>query len=96
MKSKPRDILQHFPEKADDLLMLMSQNPDFQDLCDDYDICAQALRYWIKSPAPEAKERIAEYRTIALELEEEIVQQLKSQKPPEHLGSTLKDEKEQA
>lgn len=96
MKKKPHHILQRFPERADDLLMLLANNPDFQDLCDDYDVCVQAKQYWGRSTEPEAGERVAEYHTIALELEEEIVQKLKLQTSPEQPGSKSKYEKEPA
>ena len=76
MEDKPRHILQQFHEKANTLLTLMAENPDFRDLCADYDVCVRELRYWGKSTALEARERVDEYRTIALELEEEIAQLL--------------------
>ena len=43
----------------------MAEDPEFLALCEDYDVCVNALRYWTKSKEPEAEIRVNEYRTIA-------------------------------
>ena len=58
----------------------MAKDPGFLALCDDYDVCANALLYWSKSGEPEAEIRVNEYHTIAQELEEEVVEALIAQK----------------
>jgi len=50
----------------------MAQDPEFLDLCEDYDACVDALRYWAASKGPEAEKRVIEYHTLIKELEEEI------------------------
>ena len=54
----------------------MAKDPEFFVLCEDYDACVDALRYWAKSEAPEAKTRVNEYRAFVRDLEEEITQAL--------------------
>ncbi|MBW2657311.1 MAG: hypothetical protein JRC59_06365 [Deltaproteobacteria bacterium] len=50
-------------------------------MCEDYDACVNALRYWAKSEAPEAKTRVNEYRALVRELEEEVTQFLAALEP---------------
>ena len=59
----------------------MVEDPEFHALCEDYDVCVNALRYWAESREPEAEIRLKEYRTIARELEEEVVEALMVLKP---------------
>ena len=54
----------------------MTEDPEFLALCEDFDACVDALRYWIASEAPESQFRINEYCTLIQELQEEIVQAL--------------------
>jgi hypothetical protein len=72
MNVNPRHILEQFPEKSHIIFHLVEEDPEFFALCEDYDICVNALRYWEQSKKPEAKTRINEYRTLAREIEEEI------------------------
>lgn len=74
--------MERFPEKSDDLSVLMAENQDFLDLCEDYEVCINALRHWEKSKESVAEDRVNEYRIIARELEEEITQALNSLKRP--------------
>ena len=67
-------ILKRFPERIESIDRLLAEDPDFQDLCEDYDICLNALQYWTTSGKPEAKTRVKEYRALAKEFEEEIHQ----------------------
>ena len=59
----------------------MTKDPDFLALCEDHDACVNALHYWAKSKAPEAKIRVNEYRTLVRELQEEIMQAIVVKKP---------------
>ena len=59
----------------------MAQDPEFRAICEDYDACINALRYWIKSKEPEAEIRVKEYRALVRELQEEITQALVALKP---------------
>ena len=73
-------IRERFPEKVSDLSTLMAEDPAFFDLCEDYDVCMDALQYWTQSEVPEARDRVDEYRHIARELENEIARALTLQK----------------
>jgi hypothetical protein len=77
MNDKLRHILEQFPEKNHTIAHLMEEDPEFLALCEDYGICAEALRYWEQSKKPEAETRVNEYRTVAREIEQEIREELK-------------------
>ena len=71
-------IRKRFPDKKESIDRLMAEDPEFLALCEDYDICVNALQHWTKSRNPEAEIRVNEYRTLAKELEIEILQDLKA------------------
>ena len=54
--------------------LLMSEDPEFLAVCEDYDACVEALRYWAQSNESEAASRIHEYSALVQELEVEIIQ----------------------
>ena len=76
MNDKPRHILEKFREDSFTVARFMERDEEFLALCEDYDACVDALRYWAKSKDPEAKTRVNEYRTLVRELEEVITQAL--------------------
>ena len=76
MNNKARHIRERFPDKSHIIDLLMAEDSEFLTVCEDYDVCVYALRYWAKSKAPEAETRVNEYRTLIEELEEEITQVL--------------------
>ena len=76
MNEKAHHIRERFPDKSHIIDLLMAEDSEFLALCEDYDACVYALRYWAKSKAPEAETRVNEYRTLIEELEEEITQVL--------------------
>ena len=76
MNDKTRHIRERFPDKSHIIDLLMAEDSEFLTVCEDYDACVYALRYWAKSKAPEAETRVNEYRTLIEELEEEITQVL--------------------
>ena len=69
-------ILERLPEKSHLIHLRMEKDPDFATLCEDYNDCVNALRYWSRSKTPEAETRVGEYRIIIREIEEEICQEL--------------------
>ena len=81
MIDKARHILKRFPDKKHHIELLMEKDPEFGDLCEDYNACVEALRHWAKSGKPAAGQRVTEYRTLVRELQEEIAQALTSQNP---------------
>lgn len=62
---------------------LLAEDPEFPALCEDYEDCVKALRYWIQSKAPEAETRVTEYRTLVRELRDEIAQALEARPMPQ-------------
>jgi hypothetical protein len=72
MNDKLRHILERFQEDSHTIAHLIEADGEFLALCEDYDACVDALRYWAKSSEPEAETRVKEYRTLIKELEEEI------------------------
>jgi crotonobetainyl-CoA:carnitine CoA-transferase CaiB-like acyl-CoA transferase len=81
MNDKPHYILEKFRENSQIIAHLMEEDGEFLALCEDYDACVNALRYWAKSKEPEAEARVHEYRSLVQELEEEISQALAALEP---------------
>ncbi|KPJ76301.1 MAG: hypothetical protein AMJ54_12240 [Deltaproteobacteria bacterium SG8_13] len=63
-----------FPKYTYNINLLMAEDPEFPALCEDYQACVDALQYWARSADPIAETRVAEYRTLIQELEDEIHQ----------------------
>ena len=78
MNGKIPYILERLSDKSHMIELLMTKDPEFVALCEDYNDCVNALRYWGRSKAPEAETRVNEYRTLIGELEEEINQTLEA------------------
>ena len=76
MNDKALHIRERFPDKNHAIDLLIAENPEFRAICEDYEACINALRYWGKSKEPEAEIRANEYRTLIRELEEEATQAL--------------------
>ena len=81
MDDKTRHIREQFSDKKPSIDLLMAEDPEFLALCEDYDACVNALRYWAESRVPEANARVNEYRTLVRELEEEVTQFLAALEP---------------
>ena len=81
MKDKPRYIRERFPGNNNIIEVLIAEDSEFRDLCKDHDACADALRFWIESSAPESETRVDEYRTLIRELQEEIAQIISAREP---------------
>ena len=80
MNTKCLNILGRFPEQSKTLTLLIAEEPEFRAICEDYDTCMEALRYWGQSDEPEAKARIREYRNLVEELAKEVVRALAARK----------------
>ena len=70
----PCHIRERFPDQKHTLDLLVAKDSEFLILCEDHDACVDALHYWVKSKAPEAKTRVHEYRALVRDLQEEITQ----------------------
>lgn len=71
-------VLDRFSDQRQLLSLRMAEDPEFYALCQDYEICVEALRYWSTADGPEAVARIEEYRNLVRELEAEIAADLRS------------------
>jgi hypothetical protein len=56
-------------------------DPEFRAMCEDYDVCINALQYWDRSETPEADARVDAYHNLIRDLEEEIIQALAAWQP---------------
>ena len=81
VNDKACHMRERFKDKNHVIDLLMTEDPEFLTLCEDFDACVKALNYWAESKAPEAEARVNEYRTIIDELEVEINQALESVTP---------------
>ena len=70
-------LARRFPQHASKIRRLKARDPDFRSICDDYDDARRALKHW-EAAGQAAPERVAEYREILKELEEEVLAILKS------------------
>ena len=55
---------------------MMQKDPEFLELCEDYETCMRATDYWSGQEVPGAREKANEFRSIATELEIEISMKL--------------------
>jgi hypothetical protein len=85
MNIKSYHIRERLPDQKHRIDRLMAEDPEFLAMCEDFDACVNALRYWDKSKEPEADTRLNEYRILARELQEEIAQALEGL-DPQRLG----------
>jgi hypothetical protein len=81
MNGKAYHILGRFPDRSDTIVLLVAEDPEFRAICEDYDDCVGAMRYWAQSEEPEAETRFNEYRNLTQELEKEIIQAVTALKP---------------
>jgi len=69
-------VMERFPEKRVALKRLFEASQSFQSLCNEYEACMTALRYWRDSSLPEAPNFRNEFSSLLSELEEEILEHL--------------------
>jgi len=67
-------VVERFPEKKEALKTLFESDQSFQSLCEEYEACLAALRYWRDSSLPEAPNFRNEFSLLLSELEEEILE----------------------
>jgi hypothetical protein len=73
-------VRKRFKEHEEILMQLLQTDPEFQELCEDYEICMQATDYWSDKGIPGAQEKAKEFRIITLDLEAEICKKLNDHK----------------
>lgn len=77
MNDKIYHIRKRFPDKSKAIDLLIAEDSEFRAMCEDYDDCVKAFRYWGLSKDPEAESRVNEYRILIRELENEFIETLK-------------------
>ena len=65
-------VLEKFPDRYGDIKRLYKQSQEFQTVCEDYRLCAEALQHWYHSHEKVALARRNEYEQLFQELVEEI------------------------
>ena len=66
-------VIKRFPEHTAVLQRLFKSDDEFLTLCDDYQMCKEALAYWSNSDSDQAPSRANEYQSLLKELENEIL-----------------------
>ena len=72
-RSPDRPVLDAFPEHRERLIVLFGAHPDLDELCDDYDVVAQAYSRATSGDAALAGSA-DEYHRLKVELEGEILE----------------------
>ena len=69
-------IMRRFPDHKDALRNMFLQNKSFYTICEDYQKCESAVKYWGQSDHETALVRRLEYLEMIKDLEVEIQQRL--------------------
>jgi uncharacterized protein YdcH (DUF465 family) len=77
MTEKTHHVLDRLPQHRIALLERMMVDPEFRSLCEDYGDALEALRRWETSDDPNRQARIEEFARLRLELESEILSELR-------------------
>ena len=80
-KKKTSFIRKRFKDQETSLLMLMQSDPEFFELCEDYEICMKATDYWSGKGVTGGQDKAKEFRDIASDIEAEIGKILEGHKP---------------
>jgi len=67
MLESSRHILARLHELRTRAELRILRDPQFRSLCQDYGAAVEAFEHWSRSSAPEASQRIADYRALVLE-----------------------------
>jgi hypothetical protein len=67
-------VIKRFPDRQNIVKRLFRESENFQDVCEDYRKCSEALHHWDRSDSEESSVRRAEYSALLQELEAEILQ----------------------
>ena len=65
-------VVRRFPGRGDDIKHLFRKNENFHTICEDYGLCAEALKRWNQSTSQDAPARRTEYAELLGDLESEI------------------------
>ncbi len=65
-------VVGRFPGRGDAIKRLFRENENFHTICEDYGLCAEALKRWNESRSQDAPARRREYAELLEDLESEI------------------------
>ena len=65
-------VLRRFPTRWDVIKRLFRENEEFHSICEDYGLCAEALKRMKESTSEEAPARRREYEELMADLDSEI------------------------
>jgi len=77
MSDKARYVVERFPDLAYAIKQYSADNRFFHGLCEDYGEAVETLRRWETSDGPHASERAEACRALIVDLEREILSELK-------------------
>ncbi len=69
-------VIKVFPDHEKSIKRLYKESELFQDLCESYQKCVEALKHWNASNLDEAPARREEYGTLLKEIEADILQEI--------------------
>jgi hypothetical protein len=69
-------ILRRFLDRKDDLRQMYRASKSFRSICQNYQKCSEALRYWAEAEHEQALDRQREYSALLHDLELEVIQSL--------------------
>ena len=81
-KTALASVLENFPEAPARIRELFLQSPSFQSLCEDYQDCLAAWKYWRQATSEEAPALGQSYAELLQELEQEVRQYLGLEQVP--------------
>ena len=69
-------LMKRFPDCKDALLQMYRTSKSFRSICENYQECLEAVRYWSQSEHETAVDRHREYQSLLHELEQDILESL--------------------
>lgn len=66
-------VVAHLPARASAIVSEFERSEPFRGLCEDFQVCLEALSRWQQREGPAAAERRREYAESLAELEQEII-----------------------
>jgi hypothetical protein len=74
-------VVERFPEKKGSIGRLFVRDKSFRSLCEEYEACRKAYRFWQGSSLPEAPDLRNDFSSLQRELDEEILEYLGKETP---------------
>ena len=72
-------VIARFPQHWEHIRLLTGRDNDFDAVCEEYLLAKESLDFWKASRLADSAERIAEYKLLIAELEDELGRYLRTQ-----------------